>query len=130
MKYVIRLFFRTLRLILAPVMMLWELLTRPKGVARQPAVQAQIDEQCRDIALYEYKSCPFCMTVRQEMRRLSLNIERLDAQNDSTHREALVRGGGKAKVPCLKVTDQSGNSKWLYESGEIVAFLRGRFAAQ
>ncbi len=130
MKFVIRLFFKTLRLILAPVMMLWELLTRPKGIARQPAVQAQIDEQCRDIALYEYKSCPFCMKVRQEMRRLSLNIDRLDAQNDADHREALVRGGGKAKVPCLKVTDQSGNSQWLYESGEIVAFLRGRFAAQ
>ena len=130
MKFVIRLFFKTLRLILAPVMMLWELLTRPKGIARQPAVQAQIDEQCRDIALYEYKSCPFCMKVRQEMRRLSLNIERLDAQKDGSHREALVRGGGKAKVPCLKVTDQSGNSQWLYESGEIVAFLRGRFAAQ
>jgi hypothetical protein len=64
------------------------------------------------------------------MRRLSLNIDRLDAQHDASHREALVRGGGKAKVPCLKITDPSGKSEWLYESGEIVAFLRGQFAAQ
>ena len=102
MKFVIRSFFKTLRLILAPVMMLWELLTRPKGVARESTVQAEVDEQCRNFALYEYKSCPFCMKVRQEMRRLSLNIERLDAQNDAGHREALVSGGGKAKAAALK----------------------------
>lgn len=129
MKFVIRLFFKTLRLALAPVMMLWELLTRPKGVARQPIAQAEVDAQCRSFALYEYKSCPFCMKVRQEMRRLSLNIDRLDAQHDASHREALVSGGGKAKVPCLKITDSSGKSEWLYESGEIVTFLRRQFAA-
>jgi hypothetical protein len=40
-----------------------------------------------------------------------------------------VRGGGQAKVPCLKVTDQAGNSEWMYESGKIIAYLHGRFSA-
>ena len=129
MKPVIRTFFRTLRLVLGPVMMVRERLTRPQAVVRPPAVQAKVDKQCRDLVLYEYKTCPFCIKVRQEMHRLALPIERRDAQQEGSNREALVRGGGRAKVPCLKVTDRSGKSQWMYESDEIVAFLRGRFAS-
>lgn len=128
MKFVLRTFFKTLRIVIGPWLLLWELLTRPKGVARQPALQEKVDRQCRDIVLYQYKTCPFCIKVRQEMRRLALRVERLDAQKDGSHRAALVRGGGQAKVPCLKITDSAGNSQWLYESGEIIAYLRGRFA--
>lgn len=128
MKTVIRAFFKTLRIVIGPFMLLGELLTRPKGVSRPPDLQGAVDQQCRDIVLYQYKTCPFCIKVRQEMRRLSLNIERRDAQPEGENRAALVSGGGKAKVPCLKITDQAGNSQWLYESGEIIKYLRGRFA--
>jgi len=31
-------------------------------------------------------------------------------------------------VPCLKITDDSGNDQWLYDSEKIAAYLRGRFA--
>jgi glutathione S-transferase len=31
-------------------------------------------------------------------------------------------------VPCLKITDQAGHHQWLYESGAIIEYLRGRFA--
>ncbi len=129
MKFVFRMFFKTLRIVLGPLLLLWEMLTRPKGVTRQPALQQALDEQCRDIVLYQYKTCPFCIKVRQELRRLSLKIDRLDAQHAGKNREELVQGGGQAKVPCLKITDQAGNSQWLYESGEIISYLRGRFAA-
>ena len=129
MKFVFRIFFKTLRIIIGPLLLFWEFVTRPKGVARQPAPQEKVDQQCREIILYQYKTCPFCIKVRQEMRRLSLKIEGLDAQKDGGNREALVHGGGKAKVPCLKITDPAGNSQWMYESGEIIAYLRGRFAA-
>ena len=128
MKIIIRSFFKVLRLILGPIVLLWELLTRPKGVLRPPAIQAEVDREAKNVVLYQYKTCPFCIKVRQEMRRLSLNIERRDAQPAGQHRDDLVRGGGKAKVPCLKITDQAGNSQWLYESGAIIDYLRGRFA--
>lgn len=127
MKTVIRAFFKTLRVIIGPFMLLGELATRPQGLVRPPMAQAAADQQCRDIVLYQYKTCPFCIKVRQEMRRLALNIERLDAQHAGMNREDLVRGGGKAKVPCLKITDHAGNSQWLYESGAIIQYLRGRF---
>jgi glutaredoxin len=129
MKSVFRIFFKTLRVLLGPLMLLWEMLTRPKGVTRQPAVQQTIDAQCRNLVLYQYKTCPFCIKVRQELRRLSLKIDQLDAQQEGKNRAELVSGGGQAKVPCLKITDQAGNSQWLYESGEIIGYLRGRFAA-
>ena len=129
MKTIVRFFFKTIRIILGPLMLLWEIISRPKGIVRQPEAQGQVDQQCRDIVLYQYRTCPFCMKVRREMRRLSLNIATLDAQQEGKNRDDLVRGGGQAKVPCLKITDQAGNSQWMYESGAIIEYLRGRFAA-
>lgn len=128
MKIVIRTFFKILRVMLGPVMLLWEFVTRPKGLVRPPALQEKVDQACRSIVLYQYQTCPFCIKVRQEMRRLSLSIARLDAQNNAGNRQDLLNGGGQAKVPCLKVTDQAGNSRWIYESGEIIDYLRGCFA--
>lgn len=127
MKWLFRTFFKTLRLILAPVLLLLERLSAPMGLVRAPEAQADVDRQCDDLALYQFRSCPFCIKVRQEMRRLSLNIEKRDAQNDATHREALLQGGGKPMVPCLRIRDEQGNSRWMYESGDIIEYLRGRF---
>ena len=124
-----KLLFKTLRILLGPFMLLWELLTRPQGLVRPPALQEQVDQQCRNLVLYQFKTCPFCIKVRREIHRLSLNIETLDAQQEGKNRDELVRGGGQAKVPCLKITDQAGSSQWMYESGKIIAYLHGRFAA-
>ena len=127
MKIIIRAFFKTLRVIIGPFMLLGEFIGRPKGVVRPPAVQSAVDQQCREMVLYQYKTCPFCIKVRQEMQRLSLNIELIDAQQEGPNREALVSGGGRAKVPCLRITDKVGKNQWMYESGEIIAYLRRRF---
>ena len=129
MKIITRTFFKTLRIILGPVMLLKEKLTRPSGVSRSQAAQQSVDLQCQDLALYHYKTCPFCMKVRHEMARLSLHIRRVDAQAAGLDREELTREGGQTKVPCLKITDATGSSQWLYDSEKIVAYLRGRFAA-
>lgn len=129
MRFVIRSFFKTLRLVIAPLLLLWEWLTRPSGVRRAPNEQREVNRQCRDIVLYQYRTCPFCVKVRQEMRRLSLKIEQLDAQHDAKNRQDLEQGGGRTMVPCLRITDQAGNARWMYESGEIIEYLRGRFAA-
>ena len=130
MKPFIKLFFKTLRVILAPFVLLWEWVSRPKGMVRPAALQADVDQQCQNLALYQYRTCPFCIKVRQEMRRLSLPITRMYVQKDGKNREDLTRAGGQTKVPCLKITDQAGNNQWLYDSKEIIAYLRSRFAAQ
>lgn len=130
MKPFIKLFFKTLRVILAPFVVLWELVTRPKGLVRPAALQANVDRQCQSLALYQYRTCPFCIKVRQEIRRLSLPIARMYVKKDGKNREELTHGGGQTKVPCLKITDEAGNSQWMYDSKEIIAYLRSRFAAQ
>jgi glutaredoxin len=127
MKPVIRIFFRTLRLLLGPVMLLKERLTQPKGVQRDAAAQAAIDLQCQSLALYQFNTCPFCIKVRQEMRRLSLPIEKRDAQHHNANRDELQQGSGATKVPCLKITEANGETRWLQDSNAIVAHLRERF---
>lgn len=127
MSGLVRTFFKTLRVVLGPVMLLKERLTRPKGVVREPSAQTTVNMQCQNLALYQFQTCPFCMKVRQEMRRLSLPIEQRDAQHDTAHRTALLHGGGAIKVPCLKISDGNGNSQWLYDSKAIVAYLQARF---
>ncbi|PIT83289.1 glutaredoxin [Limnohabitans sp. 15K] len=128
MKIVIRTFFRTLRVVLGPVMLLKERLTQPAGVQRPQAAQAAIDQQCQSLALYQFSTCPFCIKVRQEMRRLSLPIEKRDAQHHAANRDALLQGSGATKVPCLQITEANGQTRWLQDSTEIVAYLRERFA--
>ncbi|CAN5243040.1 glutathione S-transferase N-terminal domain-containing protein [soil metagenome] len=129
MKPLIRLFFRTLRILLGPVMLIKERLSRPTAVQRAPAQQAEVDRQCQEsLTLYQFKTCPFCIKVRQEMRRLALPITRLDAQHEALNRAALLQGSGATKVPCLKITEASGSVRWLNDSGAIVDYLRGRFS--
>jgi glutaredoxin len=128
MKPLIRLFFRTLRTLLGPVMLLKERLSRPNAVQRAPAQQAEVDRQCQSLTLYQFKTCPFCIKVRQEMHRLALPITRQDAQHDAQSRAALLQGSGATKVPCLKITDADGSVRWLTDSGAIIDYLRGRFA--
>ena len=127
MKPIIRAFFRTLRVLLGPFMQLWEFLTRPKGLVRAPAAQQAVDRQCQSMVLYQFTTCPFCIKVRQEMRRLSLPIERRDAQHDQKNKDDLLKGGGTVKVPCLQVTDAKGQSQWIYESGAIISYLKQKF---
>ncbi len=121
-------FFRGLRVVLGPFMLLREKLSRPTAVVRAPAQQAAVDLQCQGLALYQFSTCPFCIKVRQEMHRLALPIERRDAQKNAVHRAALLQGGGAVKVPCLKITDTSGQAQWLYDSGAIISYLSKQFA--
>ncbi|MBI3285419.1 MAG: glutathione S-transferase N-terminal domain-containing protein [Burkholderiales bacterium] len=123
-----KLFFRLLRAILGPVLLLKEHLTKPAGVQRAAAEQAPVDAACQKLALYQFKTCPFCIKVRQEMRRLSLNIDLHDAQNSPEHRQTLLTQGGSPKVPCLRIAKDDGSVQWLYESRDIVRYLQQQFA--
>lgn len=127
MRILIRYFFRGVRLILAPVMLISEKLSTPQAVERTPEEQAEVDKVCESLALYQFRTCPFCIKVRKEMARLGLTIEKRDAQLDPAHKKALQEGGGRVKVPCLKITHDDGHDEWLYESNDIIAYLHRRF---
>jgi glutaredoxin len=127
MRIIIRYFFRSLRLVLTPFMLLSEKLSTPESANRSAEEQARADEASKDLALYQFKACPFCIKVRKEIARLGLNIETRDAQHDPEHRAALAAGGGRIKVPCLKVQQDDGTERWLYESDEIKVWLQEQF---
>ena len=127
MKVVARLFFRTLRAILGPFLLLGDWLTRPKGVVRPAAEQQAVDARTRNLALYHFPTCPFCLKTRRVIRRLSLDIELRNAHSDAAHRAALIAGGGKPQVPCLQITDTAGQRTWLYDSNAIIAYLNREF---
>lgn len=127
MRVIIRYFFRTLRLVLTPFMLLSEKLSTPESVTRTAEEQARADEASKHLALYQFSACPFCIKVRKEIARLGLNIEARDAQHNPQHRADLETGGGRVKVPCLKIHQDDGSERWLYESAEIRAWLQERF---
>ena len=129
MKTVIRVFFKTLRIALGPFMLFKERITQPQGVQRDLTAQAAVDLQCQSLALYQFKTCPFCIKVRQEIRRLSLPIEMRDAQHNVSNRNEMQQACGTVKVPCLKITETNGQILWLQDSNAIVAYLRAHFQA-
>lgn len=81
------------------------------------------------LSLYHYQSCPFCAATRQVIKQTGLNVEQRDVQRQLQHRSALIDGGGKPQVPCLRIEKDNGQHEWLYESADIIHFLR-RYAEQ
>ena len=128
MKLVIRVFFKSLRILLIPFMHLFEFVTTPRGMVRGDVAQQEVSQQCRNLALYQFTTCPFCIKVRREINRLSLPVELRDAQKNAQNRAALLQGGGQVKVPCLQIKDDKGNVQWLYESTAIIQYLHQRFS--
>lgn len=127
MRVIIRSLFKLLRLVLTPFMLLSEKISTPKSISRTAEAQAAVDKASQNLALYQFRACPFCIKVRKEIARLGLNIETRDAQHDPQHRADLEAGGGRIKVPCLRIRQEDGGDQWLYESDDIKAWLRERF---
>ena len=74
------------------------------------------------------RACPFCVKVRREIKRLGLNIPRTDVKKQANDMAELINEGGKFQVPCLRI-DHAQNTTWLYESDEIIKYLRESFLA-
>ena len=127
MRIFFRYFFKLVHAIVGPVLLLWDSLTSPEGIQRPSQVQQLIDDKTRNLTLYQFRSCPYCIRVRRAIKRHSLNIETRDALRDTVSRKQLLEGGGEIKVPCLKIMDAQGNTTWMYESTAIVQHLEERF---
>ena len=120
-------FIKALRVGLGQLIIFLDFITRPRKLRRTAEAQAQVAEETANLALYQFNACPFCVKTRRAMHRLNLPIALRDAKNDEGHRAALLAGGGKIKVPCLRI-EENGQSRWMYESNDIIAYLEKRFA--
>jgi glutaredoxin len=128
MRIIIRYFFKLVHAIVGPILLAGDWLTSPKGIVREAAAQQNIDARTKDLIMYQFKTCPFCIKTRRAIKRLSLNIEKRDALNDPVSRRELLEGGGEIKVPCLRIPGEDGTATWLYESDDIIRFLETSFA--
>ncbi len=116
-----------IRLILGQIILLLDFLTSPKPVVREAAAQKAIDDITASMSMYQFKTCPFCVKVRRQLKRHSLTIELRDAKNDAELKAELVREGGRHKVPCLRIEKPDNSVQWLYESDDIIAYLKNKF---
>ena len=101
--------------------------TRPSKLKRTPEAQARVENELKNFALYQFFACPFCIKTRRALHRLNLPIELRNAQPGSPYRDELEQGGGRVKVPCLRI-DENGTTTWMYESSDIIQYLEQRFA--
>ena len=128
MKFFFKYFFKLVHFLIGPLILAWELLASPKGIQRPAGEQQAIDQHTSKMVLFQFRRCPYCVKVRHAIKRLSLNIETHDVLREASAREQLLAGGGKVKVPCLKITNDQGNETWMYESTDIVRYLQQHFA--
>ncbi|MEG1435863.1 MAG: glutathione S-transferase N-terminal domain-containing protein [Gordonibacter sp.] len=73
-----------------------------------------------DHLLYYKKTCPYCQKVLRFMEDSKINLDLRDTLQPGNQND-LVHIGGKKQVPCLVV-----KGKPLYESDDIIAYLRGQ----
>jgi glutaredoxin len=102
-------------------------ITQPKPQSRSLCAQNKVQESVLGHSLYQHNGCPFCVKTRRAMRRLNLEFELRDIGKNQQFRDQLETGGGRVKVPCLRV-EQEGSVNWLYNSKEIISYLENRAA--
>ncbi|WP_207870454.1 glutaredoxin [Pseudomonas sp. 51_B] len=119
---------KALRVGLGQLIVFGDWISRPAKQKRDAAAQSRVEQQAKSLALYQFHACPFCVKTRRTLHRLNVPVALRDAKNDQEHRQALLEGGGRVKVPCLRIEEQ-GNVTWMYESKAIIDYLDKRFAS-
>ena len=74
---------------------------------------------------------PLCYYCQKVLSYLQANkskgqhdsIELLNLM-ESDNMATLRQGGGKTQVPCLRIENDNHPTQWLYESDDIIAFLK------
>jgi len=74
--------------------------------------------------LYYYSTCLHCVVVRLALWRLGLKIPLKDILFQPGNNADLIAGGGKSQVPCLRVEKEGDDVRWIYESAEIIRYLK------
>ena len=74
-----------------------------------------------DIRLYTGSYCPYCRRVKQELDRLGVGYEPVNADEDG--RQEVIRLSGQRAIPIVTIGDEV-----LVDSSNIIRELRKRYA--
>ncbi len=78
--------------------------------------------------LYYFSTCPYCIIVRLSIWRLDLKIPLKEIMFHPENSADLITGGGKSQVPCLRIESENGDIRWMYESMDIIRYLKTELA--
>lgn len=92
-----------------------------KGIRARPS---RLPE--RPLELWSFEASPFCRLVREALTELELPYLLHNVAKESPNRSVFVRRSGRMMVPYLA---DPNTGKEMFESDEIVAFLRATYCA-
>lgn len=119
---------KIIRLVLGKLILFFNFIIPPKKiVSRSAQEQEAVNTKLKSLALYQFEACPFCVKVRRFAKSADLTLIYKDAKNDLVARKELEVGGGKIKAPCLKISHADGTKQWMYESNDIINYLKESF---
>ncbi|WP_129211549.1 glutathione S-transferase N-terminal domain-containing protein [Candidatus Pseudomonas adelgestsugas] len=120
-------FIKALRVSLGYAIIAGNFLTLPSKKQRSVDQQAKVNTAAKELTLYQFYACPFCVKIRRTLHRLNIPVALKDAKNNLQDRQALLEQGGKIQVPCLRI-EENGQITWMYNSQVIIDYLDKRFA--
>ena len=65
--------------------------------------------------------------LSSDILRRAAGQELRDIHADPQRLRELVDATGRQTVPCLRISGEAGESRWVHESSDIIAYLRERF---
>jgi glutathione S-transferase len=69
------------------------------------------------------------MIVRLALWWMGLELPLKDIISYPENKAELIAGGGKKQVPCLRIEDEKNGVRWMYESIDIIRYLKQQFAS-
>jgi len=115
-----------IRNLLGGIIAFFDVITRGPKLKRTKEVQLKVEKDLKELTLYQFFACPFCIKTRRAMYKMNLPIVKRSVSGRSPYRDELLQGGGKVQSPCLRI--KTGEEvTWLYESSEIIKYLQQRF---
>jgi glutathione S-transferase len=86
------------------------------------------NKEMNRLALYYFPSCPYCVMVLRSIDEMGLDIELRNIFADRSWRAELIEEGGRSTVPCLRIAHDNAEVEWMYESYEIIDYLRDEYS--
>jgi len=80
------------------------------------------------LALYMAAGCPYCLKISKILDKLYVRIPIVNPEKDHTLRRKLTVRGGRYQVPCLHIEKEGEKPVWMYESRDILRYLKMKFS--
>lgn len=95
-------------------------------IRRSEAQQKRADRLASHLTLYVSDTCPYCLKVKRHIKLLNISCTHKNLSRTHVYQKELICGGGRAQVPCLRIENNK-QTRWLYESQDIIAYLDRKF---